>query len=108
MARHTYIITFDAADPDVDAAKIRDYIRDSDEFSSWWNHIPLVFLVTSELDADGISRSLRSHTNASFLVMRVMPEDSEGSLPRRGWEWIRRRSEPSPTYEHLSPKPHRS
>jgi hypothetical protein len=87
----TYIIVVDAWNPAVDPAPVKDFVRNSKSITNWWNYIPYVFLVTSPLRADQLSEEMRPYTKgARFLVMRVNPAESEGSLPRRSWEWIGR------------------
>ncbi len=93
MSRRTYIIVFDASDPDLDFASVAEYIKDSPDFSAWWQHLPYVFLVTSELDAGGIRTKLRQHAGeARFLVMAADPGDSDGWLRKKSWEWIKKRA----------------
>lgn len=93
MPERTFIIAVDPYAASLDIEDLREHIRTSPEFHNWWNHIPFVFLVTTDVDADRVSESLARHTNgARFLVMEVNPSESEGWLPERGWNWIRRRS----------------
>ncbi len=93
MSRRTYIIVFDASDPDLDFASIRQHVKDSSAFNAWWQHLPSMFLVTSDLDASGIQEFLRQHSgDARFLVMAVDPTDSDGWLPERSWRWIKKRA----------------
>jgi hypothetical protein len=90
----TYVIAVDAWNPAVDPTPVKDFIRSSPSITNWWNYIPYVFLVTSPLRADELSEALRPHTNgARFFVMQAIPQESEGSLPRRSWEWIARLAE---------------
>lgn len=91
MPKRTYVVAFDSASPSFDADEVKTFIRDSGEFSAWWNHIPFVFLVRSDLDADGVSDKILPHTNgARFLVMEAVPSNSNGWLKRRSWDWIKR------------------
>jgi hypothetical protein len=93
LADRLFIIAVDPAAPEVDGARLKELIKNSDAFRNWWNHIPSLYLVNSGLDAAGISALVSPVTNgARFLVMEVNPAESEGWLPERGWNWIRRRS----------------
>ena len=93
MSRRTFIITIDPSSPMIDIDGLKSFITTSQNIISWWNHIPLVFLVTTDLDADGLSEKVRPFTGKTrFLVMEVNPAECEGSLPRRSWQWIRNRS----------------
>lgn len=94
MVDRTYIVTLDALDPILDFAAVKEAIKGSPHVQAWWNHLPGVFLVTSNLDADGVSELLRPHTGrARFLVLAVELAQSEGALPEQGWDWIVRRAE---------------
>ena len=93
MVDRTYIITLDALDPVLDLPAVQQAIKESPHVQAWWNCLPGVFLVTSDLDADGVSELLRPHTRKTrFLVMAVELAQSEGALSEQGWEWILRRS----------------
>jgi hypothetical protein len=93
MTKATYVVAFDSASPSFDIEEIKTFIGDSGEFSSWWNHIPFVFLVRSDLDADGVADKIMPHAKgARFLVMEVDPSNSNGWLKRRSWEWIKQAS----------------
>jgi len=93
MPDRTYLVAFDPASPSFDAEEIRTFIRDGGAFSGWWNHIPFVYLVRSDLNADGVSEMIMPHAKgARFLVMEVIPSNSDGWLKRKSWSWIRETS----------------
>lgn len=89
MAR-TYIITFDLLDPTADSEALKEFVKTTDLFENWWNHIPGVFLVVSESNPNTISDAVRRYTkDARLLVMEVSPSESDGWLalaapPRSG------------------------
>jgi hypothetical protein len=88
----TFMIVLDAATITPAYDQVVNFITSSPVFHGWWNHLPYTFLVTSDLDADGISERLQPYTKeARFLVIGVNPTESEGRLPRKSWEWIRGR-----------------
>lgn len=90
----TYMIVLDAATIASDYDGVVRFITTAPIFHGWWNHLPYTFLVTTDLDADAISESLKPHVkHARFLVIQVDPTQSEGRLPRKGWQWIRHREE---------------
>jgi hypothetical protein len=96
MASRTYIVTIAPSDPSFDIEGLKEFVRHAQEIENWWNHIPLVFLITTDLDAETLSERLRPYAGkARFLMMEVNPAESEGALPERGWQWIRRRSQPT-------------
>ena len=96
MTDRTYVVTLDVLNPKVDFATVKQAIKESSHVRAWWNHLPGVFLVTSDLDADGVSELIRPHTReARFLVVAVELAQSEGALSEQGWDWIVRRSDQS-------------
>ena len=97
MSKKTFIITFDPSDPSADVPGLLDFIQTTSMFDSWWNHIPAVFMVTSEMRARDISDALRRYTkNARMLVVEANPAESEGWLPDKSWTWVRKRSAEKP------------
>ena len=93
MGERLFMISVDWDHPALDVEGLRAFISASHVFRNWWNHIPTIFLVTSEYTADEISAKLKKFSrDANLLVMEVNPQESEGWLPDRGWQWIRRRS----------------
>ncbi len=94
MASRTYIITFDLLDPTLDPDALKEFIKTTQMFENWWNHIPGVFLVVSDRSAGAISKAIRRYTKeARLLVIETNTAESEGFLPERSWRWIRRRSD---------------
>jgi hypothetical protein len=88
MAERTFLVAFDRLDPAVDVDGLKEFIK---TFGNWWNHIPGVFLVTSQKDADTISVEVRRYTkDARLLVIEVEPSESDGLLSQSAWKWIRR------------------
>ena len=93
----TYMIVLDATTIGDDYDAVARFITTNAAFHGWWNHLPYTFLVTTDLDADAIGDGLRPVTKkARFLVIEVNPAESEGRLPRKGWEWIRLREATAP------------
>ncbi len=93
MASRTFLITLDLFDPTLELESLKEFIKTSDLFENWWNHIPGVFLVVSGNDAATISEAIRRFTNdARLLVIATDPEESDGWLSERGWKWVRGRA----------------
>jgi hypothetical protein len=89
----TYLISLDLLDPTLDLDGLKEFIKTSAIFENWWNHIPGVFLVVSDRDASAISKAVRHYTNdARLLVVEANPQESDGWLSERAWQWVRRRS----------------
>jgi hypothetical protein len=86
----TYMIVLDAATIGDKYETTARFITTDGQFHHWWNYLPFTFMVTTDLDAEAISEALRPMTGtARFLVVAVNPSESEGRLPRAGWQWIR-------------------
>jgi hypothetical protein len=93
MSDKIYMITLDSTDPAVETRGLKGFLKSSSDIKNWWNHIPFVYLVVTNLEADAISDRVRPFTgNARFLVMEVDLAESEGALPEKAWRWIRARS----------------
>lgn len=89
----TYLISLDLLDPTMDLDGLKEFIKTSEIFENWWNHIPGVFLVVSDRDAAAISKAIRRYTSdARLLVIETNPLDSDGWLSERAWRWVRHRS----------------
>jgi hypothetical protein len=97
MSERTFLVTFDRLDPTADVGGLKEFIKTNKMFGNWWNHIPGVFLVTSNSDSDAISAEVRHYTkDARLLVIEVQPGESDGLLSDSAWKWIRRREEQVP------------
>lgn len=98
MTKRMFIVALDANDPASNPALFRMAVKDNPDIESWWNHVPFVYLVTSESNSDEISVSLHQRSGIRrFFVMEVNPAESEGLLSNKAWAWIRRQSGTPPT-----------
>ncbi len=92
MTERLYIVVFDQLDPSFDPAALRDAVSSNPQVAHWWNHIPNCFLISCTQSAAELTQWLRRQTGeVGFFVMEADPHNSEGYLPTRSWEWIRRR-----------------
>jgi hypothetical protein len=93
MTDRTYVLAIDASCGFADLERIRAYVTTSDDFSSWWNHIPMVFMLESRLNADAIGERLHALApDARFLLTGVNLTESQGWLPELSWKWIEKRA----------------
>ena len=93
MAERTYVLVIDAACFSADLERIQQYVTTSTDFTSWWNHIPMVYMLESELHADIIGEKLHELTpEARFLLTEVNLAESQGWLPEVSWKWIEKRA----------------
>ena len=93
MTEHTYMLALDANSALGDLEKIQRFVMDSPEFASWWNHLPMVFMLETSVPAASISRKLHALVpEVRFLLTEVDLSVSEGWLPDISWKWIEKRS----------------
>ena len=93
MSEHTYMLTLDANSALGDLEKIQHFVTDSPEFVSWWNHLPMVFMLETSAPAAAISRRLHALApEVRFLLTEVDLSVSEGWLPDISWKWIEKRT----------------
>jgi hypothetical protein len=88
-----FMVAVDVLDPTIDLQSLKELMRTKSEIRAWWNHIPGCFLIATDWDANRLTDEVRHATHdARLLVMQVDPSVSEGWLPERSWQWIRRRA----------------
>lgn len=66
----------------------------------WWNHLPDVWLIADKSDnwdSDMIYEEIKpffkldgANPEDLLFVSRINPMDSQGFLPKRAWDWIRK------------------
>jgi hypothetical protein len=65
----------------------------SKDIGSWWNHIPMLFMLESQLAAEAIAEKLHALApDAKFLLTEVNLAAAQGWLPEISWKWIERRA----------------
>ena len=60
MNEHTYMLALDANSAMGDLEKIQKFVTESTDFASWWNHLPMVFMLETSAPAASISRKLHA------------------------------------------------
>jgi hypothetical protein len=89
--KRTFLVAVDVLDPSFDRRRMVDLVRTDPSIKGWWNHVPGCFLLDTVLNADELTDRVRTASqDARLLVMEVNPSASEGWLPERSWDWIRR------------------
>lgn len=84
-----YSIHYDLKKPGQDYAPLHDAITSC---GVWWHYLDSTWLVDTNLTAESIWKKLEHHVdeNDSMLIVGVT-RDYSGWLPRKAWEWIKRR-----------------
>ncbi len=87
-----FIVTLDLTDPALEVSEVRKRLTSDSRIGTWWNHLPGVYLVKTDLTANELSELVKHRAgNANFLVAEVNLAESEGWLPDTAWQWIRKR-----------------
>jgi hypothetical protein len=93
MAERTYLLAIDASCGFEDIEKIRQYVTTSSDFSSWWNHLPMLFMLDSQMESEAIAEKLHALSpGARFLLTEVNLGAAQGWLPEVSWKWIEKRA----------------
>ncbi len=93
MNERVYLLAIDAKCLPADLEKIQHYVTTSSDFTSWWNHIPMFFMLESALKPDSISEKLHALVpDIRFLLTEVNLVESQGWLPEVSWKWIEKRA----------------
>lgn len=83
----TYILTFIAAGarmPDLE-----NFIRYDPAILAYWNRIPLVYCVKSNLNSHELRNRLDPFfPQGGFMVAEMIPHNLDGRLPQEAWQWF--------------------
>jgi hypothetical protein len=96
MGERTFVLAVDASCSAVDLERIQQYVSTSPDFGSWWNHIPMVFMLESAMPSEDIAARLHAMApNTRFLLAEVNLAAAQGWLPEISWKWIEKRALPA-------------
>jgi hypothetical protein len=88
---NTYALTICPDAPNRARSALIEVLKTDERVTGWWNHLPNLYLLTSDRTAAVISDMVEPAIKPwSFLVIRVDPADAQGWLPERAWPWIQR------------------
>jgi hypothetical protein len=83
----TYVLTFTSSDLRT-IAQIEDIIQfDRKTFPSFWNYMPYVFCVKSEISAQELA-TIFDRVASNFFIAEIKPSNVNGRLPKAAWEWF--------------------
>lgn len=84
-----YLLVFDVSRVPVNMEALHTYIRDSRDITSYWNYIPLVYIIRTHLDLHAMSAKLNAmFGGAWFLLTEINGQSTNGILPLPAWDWI--------------------
>ncbi|MBB2904351.1 UNVERIFIED_ORG: hypothetical protein QE446_003494 [Rhizobium sp. SORGH_AS260] len=86
----------------VNVPALQRYLVDSFDILSYWNHLPLIYIVKTKLTVSELTAKLMPFfPNKLFLVAEIDATNVNGFLPPASWEWFRT---PAPPYKVAAPK----
>ncbi len=73
------------------------YLVDSVDILSYWNHLPLLYIVKTKLALQPLTDKLLPFFDKRlFIVLDVDSENVNGWLPKQAWDWFK---VPAPPYK---------
>ena len=82
----TYIINFFAAG--VDLWALTQYLHENKEIIAYWNYIPLVFCVKTNLTSTDLTARLQPYFTQPFMIAEINEHNINGRLPQEAWQWF--------------------
>lgn len=64
------------------------YITDSKHVSRYWNHIPFVFFIETELSSKELAEFLKPFLKHDYIISEIEKFNLNGLLNRAAWEWF--------------------
>jgi len=93
MSEQTYMLAIDPVCSLDDLEILRNFVTTSKDIGSWWNHLPMLFMLESGLTAEVIAEKLHGLApDAKFLLTEVNLAAAQGWLPEVSWKWIEKRA----------------
>jgi hypothetical protein len=83
---NTYIINFFAANVDIWA--LTQYLHENKEIIAYWNYIPLVFCVKTNLTSTELTVRLQPYFPQPFMIAEINGDNINGRLPQEAWDWF--------------------
>lgn len=74
---------------DMNLVAFSQYIVDSADILSYWNHLPLLYVVKTKLGARVLTQKLRPFFDGrSYLVAEIDVKNIDGWMSPGAWEWF--------------------
>ena len=81
-----FLVAFTETMADVEA--FAQYVKDSKKISRYWNYIPNVFIVESNLNVRDLAVSFKPFLRVGYLVTEIDNTNTDGQLPSAAWAWF--------------------
>ncbi|MCK4251849.1 hypothetical protein KAX97_10395 [candidate division WOR-3 bacterium] len=86
-----YILVFDRWQIGVSMNKLHETIKNSPNIKTWWHYLKHCYIIISDSDVVELSTEIREIIpKKGFLLMSVNLDQSDGWLPKKAWDWIKR------------------
>lgn len=73
----------------MNTAAFHQYLIDSIDILSYWNHMPLLYFVKSRSTPFEMAAKIRPFFGGTwFIVNEVVPGAGDGWLPKPAWDWF--------------------
>jgi hypothetical protein len=84
-----YILVLDSSSK-VNFTAVHRYILDSKYFASYWNYIPFMYCLKTELDIYSLQTSfVQILGGENFFLTEIDPNAVGGWLPMVAWDWFK-------------------
>lgn len=81
----------------MNVAALHQWMLDSVDILSYWNHLPLLYALKTKLDVTDLTNKLLPFFDSRFfVVLEVDPENVNGWMPKPAWDWFKI---PAPPYK---------
>ena len=88
----TYLLCFDASAAVAVNHAVHTYIRDANHITTWWNHLPGVFIFNTDRPLAQVQNDfLPFFGGRHYLIIEVNPQAAGGWLPKQAWDWLNTR-----------------
>jgi hypothetical protein len=86
----TYVMTFP---PNANLNEIERYVRTDTRIASYWNYLPYVFCVKTEMSASELANLFAAAASSYFIAeinagSLAMGTSISGRLPKSAWDWF--------------------
>lgn len=85
---NVYCVSYDLKGEDADYTSLYAALKAS---AHWWHYLQSTWLIVVKDNADGLWARLEPHLKQGDRLLVIgVSADSQGLLPQKAWEWIRR------------------
>ena len=89
MKQKIYILTFDRDGEGVDYSELHNKIISMPEIIDWFHYIKSSYIIVTNVEnATYLNDKLFEIFTIRYLLVEVKLANSNGRLPKQGWEWI--------------------